>query len=154
MAEAVFCMPGVIEVLMYQLGGPFCCTDLRATSRAFRDAIQRPSPAPIRPNDLLILATKEGNIPLCILARSKGATCNNNMLYYAASGGHEHICRLAKQWGATDYNNMLYNAASGCHEHLCFLAKQWGATDYNGMFRAAIRHEHIRILAKQWGAII
>ena len=127
MAEAVLCMPGVIEVLVYQLGGPFCCTDLRATSRAFRDAIPRPSPNPIRPNDLLILATKEGNKPLCILAHNKGATIYNDMLYGAAANGKEHFCRLAKEWGATNYDDMLCFAAFYGHEHLCRLAREWGA---------------------------
>ena len=143
---------GLLDVIVAMLGGPHGATALRATCRAARAVI--PAPQKLRDADaLLLLAARDGNGPLCWLARERGAGEWDWMLRRAAENGHQHICRLAREWGANDWNAMLYGAACGGHEHMCWLAKEWGASEIGGMFYTAAVNGHERVcrLAVEWG---
>jgi hypothetical protein len=88
----------IAGIIVAYLGGPYCARALRATSRVWRELIQRPKKC--SPNVLACEAARIGNLELCKFACSRGASRLFPVASIAAKKGYREICEFvkAKDW--------------------------------------------------------
>ena len=115
------------------------------------------------PNEILIWAAKNGNMPLMKVAKKWDAAEFDNplqrggplgaqhALWGAAFGGHVDCMKLAKDWGATNFNWTLIGAAYSDHVDCMKLLKKWGANNFNEAAGTCTTIDCIKLLI-EWGA--